>query len=176
MHRITSITVAVALLATRLAAQAKPSITGTATSDLTVNASLTLTKQTDQHFGTHFPTEGSATTAGSATGAAQWTGTTDVANRLSITFTLPTTLVSGANTVAYSCGITSADISSGSNPNELFDPNKPYSEVTPFASTGAFNIAVGNNGAGAANGCTVVLTGAKPGVYTGAISVLVAVL
>jgi hypothetical protein len=162
--------------AASLQAQTKPSATATAVSDLSVGASLTFVKVTDQHFGLHFPSEGTASTGGTATGAAQWTGTTDVNNKLSVTFTLPTALTGAAGSVPYSCGLTSADLSSGGNPNEIFNPNAPYSEAVGIASTGSFNLALGNNGPTAADGCSVTLTGAKPGTYAGTITVTVAVL
>lgn len=179
MYRsIAAVLTALVLSAAPLAAQESPQ-SSDAVASVNVLARLVLTKAQDVAFGSHFRTAGVVLLNTVPGAAGVWNGEATAGDQLSVSFALPTQLAraTGSGAVPFSCGITSANFfDQAVGTAQTFDPNGGLAASAALTGT-AFQITLGNNGnVGAAHTCQVDLTGARPGLHTGTITLTVAVL
>ena len=158
------------LVAAAVPAAAQNSQSVPATASVNLLASLTLTKVSDLNFGNHFASEGTIYATGPA-----WSGTTDVGNAFSVSFAIPSVLTkAGGATVPFGCGSTSGTLQ-GTGADLTFDPNVGVASATQ-GSSGQFGVLLGVFTADPTGRCSTTLTGKPAGLYTGSITLTVAVL
>jgi hypothetical protein len=152
---------------------AAQTVSPTATATATVLAQLTLTKTADMTFPGSFASAGTVYPSSPA----KFDGSTDVGNSLSVSISLPSVLTrSGGATIPFSCGTTSG-LFQGAGGDQPFNPNTALATTGPVNGTGAITVWVSSPFASVASDkCSVVLTGALKGVYTGTITTTVTVL
>lgn len=139
----------------------------------TVLSSVTTSKLTDMTFAPAFASAGIVNSATPAT----WSGATDVGNGYTVAFTLPSVLNrAGGGTIPFACPNPSAKISGfNGGPDLLVNPNITTTVSSVQNTTGTFSITLSHN-MGISNPCTVNLTGALPGTYTGTVTLTITVL
>jgi hypothetical protein len=168
---------AVALFCALIAPLAAQTTNSDATVSVVIAANLTLTNTRAMNFGTVFSSAGIVRTTN--LNSAEWDGDIDPGNSISVTFTLPSTLVrqggGGNGDVPFSCNtISGALLFGGDGGDREFNP---YVGSGPYAVGGNdFRLALGRENSVPDYGCKIDVTGRSSGTYTGIITAHVAVL
>ncbi len=144
-----------------------------ASASVTITPVLTLTKTVDLSFGSHFASDGLVPSSGPA----RWDGSSDVGSHLSASFVLPTSLArigNGDPGVPITFGNESA-LFGTTGTSLFFNPASGLADFGPVASSGTYFVELGI-GSAASQAASVNLTGHRPGVYQGVITLTITVL
>src|SRR5437899_1983681 len=158
MSRFTSLILAALLVANTpppVAAQAT-SKSASASVSAHIDGALTLATTQNMAFGTWFTNSGVIFSNNVPTQAG-WSFSINPGSTISVTFTVPSSLAgAGGGSMAFACGSTSANVSASATPGQTGNPATGFPSVVIGASgTGVGTIGVGQNGPGAANGCSI---------------------
>lgn len=157
-------------------AQASQSVGGTATVEII--PFLNLVNTTGFDFGQHYAADGVVT---SGLNVARWDGSTDPGNDISITFTLPNFLSDGGGSnIPITFGSASGHFSPNGGTSQVFNPATGVASANvPLTGNGTFLVWLGSSNAGQQTDADIVkidVTGKQPSIYTGTMTLTVAVL